>query len=155
MEETTKHGRMGVALMRAHTNRKTARKYVACGKLPSELMESRDWRTREDAFVEHWPELESLLTASPALQAKTLREVLVEKCPERYEAGQVRTLQRRVKAWRAERRPGKNVRLAQWHRPSEAAQTDFTWTTELDVTVAGKPFKHMLCVFALSYSNGR
>ncbi len=67
----------------------------------------------------------------------------------------MRTLQRRVKAWRAERGPDKNVMLAQLHRPGEAAQTDFTWTTELDVTVAGKPFKHMLCVFALPYSNWR
>ncbi len=81
MEETTKHGRLGVAAMRAGMNRKTARKYVACGKLPSELMEPRDWRTREDAFVEHWPELESLLTASPALQAKTLFEVPSKSIP--------------------------------------------------------------------------
>jgi len=128
---------------------------VRSGKLPSELVEARDWRTHEDAFLEHWPELEGLLTESPALEAKTLFELLLEKYPGRYEEGQLRTLQRRVKAWRAERGPDKDVVLGQLHRPGEAAQTDFTWMTELAVTIAGQAFVHMLCVFVLPYSNWR
>jgi hypothetical protein len=155
MEEMTKHGRVGVAAMRAGVDRKTARKYVRCGKVPSELVQPRDWRTHEDAFLEHWPELEAMLGESPALEAKTLFEVLVEKHPGRYEEGQLRTLQRRVKAWRAERGPDKEVVLAQRHRPGEAAQTDFTWATGLAVTLAGEVFVHMLCVFVLPYSNWR
>jgi hypothetical protein len=155
MEEMTKHGHIGLAAMRAGVDRKTARRYARGGKLPSELVEPRDWRTHEDAFVEDWPELEAMLGESPALEAKTLFEVLLEKYPGRYEAGQLRTLQRRVKAWRAERGPDKDVVLAQLHRPGEAAQTDFTWTTELAVTVAGQAFVHMLCVFVLPYSNWR
>jgi hypothetical protein len=155
MDEMTKHGRIGLAAMRAGVDRKTARKYVLGGKLPSELVEPRDWRTREDPFVEHWPEVEVLLSESPALEAKTLFEVLVEQYPGRYEAGQLRTLQRRVKTWRAERGPERDVVLAQRHRPGEAAQTDFTWTTELSITIAGQVFVHMLCVFVLPYSNWR
>ena len=81
--------------------------------------------------------------------------MLVAKYPDRYEEGQLRTLQRRVKAWRAERGPDKEVMLAQLHRPGEAAQTDFTWTTELAITIAGDLFIHMLCVFVLPYSNWR
>ncbi len=142
MEEMTKHGQVGLAAMRAGVDRKTARKYMQGGKLPSELVEPRNWRTHEDAFLEHWPELEAMLSESPAFEAKTLFEVLVGKYPGRYEEGQLRTLQRRVKAWRAERGPDKEVMLAQLHRPGEAAQTDFTWTTEL-------------CVFVLPYSNWR
>jgi hypothetical protein len=155
MEEMTKHGQVGLAAMRAGVDRKTARKYVAGGKLPSELVEPRNWRTHEDAFLEHWPELEAMLSDAPALEAKTLFEVLMERCPGRYEEGQLRTLQRRVKAWRAERGPDKEVVLAQLHRPGEAAQTDFTWATELAVTIAGEAFIHMLCVFVLPYSNWR
>lgn len=155
MEEMTKHGRVGLAAMRAGVDRKTARKYVQSGRLPSETVQPRDWRTHEDAFVEHWAELEAMLTESPALEAKTLFDVLVEKYPGRYEDGQLRTLQRRVKAWRAERGPEKNVMLAQLHRPGEAAQTDFTRVTELAVTIAGEGFVHMLCVFVLPYSNWR
>jgi hypothetical protein len=155
MEEMTKHGRIGLAAMRAGVDRKTARKYVEGGKLPSELVEPRTWRTREDAFVADWPELEVMLIESPALEAKTLFDVLTEKYPDRYEDGQLRTLQRRVKAWRAERGPDKEVMLGQLHRPGEAAQTDFTWATELAVTIVGQVFVHMLCVFVLPYSNWR
>jgi hypothetical protein len=155
MEEMTKHGRVGLAAMRAGMDRKTARKYVQGGKLPSELVEPRSWRTHEDAFLEHWPELEAMLSEAPALEAKTLFEMLLERYPGRYEDGQLRTLQRRVKAWRAERGPHKDVVLAQRHRPGEAAQTDFTWATELAVTIAGQAFVHMLCVFVLPYSNWR
>ena len=96
-----------------------------------------------------------MLSESPAFEAKTLFEVLVGKYPGRYDEGQLRTLQRRVKAWRAERGPDKEVILAQRHRPGEAAQTDFTWTTELAITIAGELFIHMLCVFVLPYSNWR
>jgi len=87
MEEMTKHGQAGVAAMRAGMDPKTARKYVRDGKLPSELVEPRDWRTHEDAFLEHWPELEAMLAESPAFEAKTLFEVLVGKYPGRYEEG--------------------------------------------------------------------
>jgi len=37
MEEMSKHGRIGRAAMKADMDRKTARKYVAAGKLPSEM----------------------------------------------------------------------------------------------------------------------
>jgi hypothetical protein len=155
MEEMCKHGSIGVASMRAGMDRKTGRKYVAAGQLPSEMVKERDWRTREDPFVEHWPEVETRLAEAPALEAKTLFELLVEKYPGRYEPGQLRTLQRRIKMWRAEQGPDKDVVLAQRHRPGEAAQTDFTSAAELAVTIAGQLFVHMLCVFTLPYSNWR
>jgi hypothetical protein len=155
MEEISKHGHIGLASMRAGMDRKTGRKYVAGGQLPSEMVKERDWRTRGDPFAEHWPEVEARLVESPELEAKTLFELLVEKHPDQYEAGQLRTLQRRIKVWRASRGPDKEVVLAQQHRPGEAAQTDFTWVTELAITIAGQLFMHMLCVFTLPYSNWR
>jgi hypothetical protein len=48
MEEMTKHGSIGLASMKAGMDRKTGRKYVAAGKLPSEMVKPRSWRTRED-----------------------------------------------------------------------------------------------------------
>jgi hypothetical protein len=155
MEEMSKHGSIGQASMKAGMDRKTGRKYVAAGALPSEMAKARDWRTREDAFSTHWPEVEVLLRESPALEAKTVFEMLVEKHPGRFEEGQLRTLQRRVKTWCAEQGPDKDVVLAQRHRPGEAGQTDFTWAAELAVTIAGQLFVHMLCVFVLPYSNWR
>jgi hypothetical protein len=41
----------------------------------------------------------------------------------------------------------------QVHRPGEAMQTDFTWATELEITIQGEPFPHMLCHPVLPYSN--
>ncbi len=155
MEEMSKHGRIGRAAMKADMDRKTARKYVGAGKLPSELKTPRTWRTREDPFVDVWPEIEQQLQESPGLEAKTLFESLQEKEPGRYGWGQLRTLQRRIREWRARSGPEKNVFLGQAHRPGERAQTDFTWATELLITIAGVPFVHMLCVFALPYSNWR
>jgi hypothetical protein len=72
---------------------------------------------------------------------------------ERYEDGQLRTLQRRVRWWRAAHGPEQEIMLAQQHRVGEAAQTDFTGTTELAVTLAGQVFVHLLCVLVQPYSH--
>jgi hypothetical protein len=153
MEEMSKHGQIGQAAMKADMDRKTARKYVAAGKLPSELKQPRSWRTRQDPFEKHWPDVEAKLRDTPELEAKTLFELLQQQHPGRYEDGQLRTLQRHVKRWRAAHGPDREVVLAQQHRPGEAAQTDFTHVTELGVTIAGQLFAHLLCVVVLPYSN--
>jgi hypothetical protein len=90
MEEMSKHGSIGVASMKAGMDRKTGRKYVSAGKLPSELVAAHDWRTREDPFVEHWPEVEARLKDAPGLEAKTVFALLVDKYPGRYSEGQSR-----------------------------------------------------------------
>lgn len=153
MEEMSKHGQVGIASLRAGMDRKTGRRYVAAGKLPSELAAPRRWRTREDPFAEDWSAIAEKLKEMPELEAKTLFEELLEREPGRYQEGQLRTLQRRVKQWRAAEGPDKEVFFAQQHRPGEAAQTDFTWATELGITIAGEIFIHMLCVLVLPYSN--
>lgn len=153
MEEFNKHGQVGRAALRADMDRKTARRYLTAQKLPSELNEPRKWRTRENPFEEDWPWLEGLLQATPQLEAKTLFEALQARRPGRYSDGQVRTLQRHVKRWRAMRGPEQEVFFAQQHRPGEAAQTDFTSGVELAVTIGGEPFAHLLCNFVLPYSN--
>ena len=153
MEEMTKHGEIGRAAVKADMDRKTARGYVEAGKLPSERVVSHTWRTREDPFEKHWSEVQERLEKTPELEAKTLFAMLTEKYPGHYEDGQLRTLQRRIHRWRAAHGPDKEVVLAQQHRPGEAAQTDFTSTTELEVTIAGLVFVHLLCVFVLPYSN--
>jgi hypothetical protein len=153
MDEMSKQGQLGMAALRAGMHRNTARRYVAAGKLPSELREPRTWRTREDSFAEDWAEIVVQLEAAPELEAKTLFEDLVRRHPGRYEEGQLRTLQRRVKRWRAEHGPPKEIFLPQMHRPGEAMQTDFTEGTSLGVSIAGEPFDHLLCQSVLPYSN--
>jgi Mu transposase, C-terminal domain len=153
MEEYQKHGGIGRASMRAGMDRKTARKYVREGKLPSELKKPHTWRTREDPFEDDWPRIEAMLGDAPELEAVTVFDHLLGEDPDRYEPGQLRTLQRRVRQWRAQRGPDREVFFAQEHRPGEAMQTDFTNANELEVTIGGEPFDHMLCHSVLPYSN--
>lgn len=70
-----------------------------------------------------------------------------------YQEGQIRTFQRRVRQWRAQEGPPKEVFFAQDHRPGEAIQTDFTWAKVLEITIGGEPFPHLLCHPVLPYSN--
>lgn len=153
MEELSKNGKLGHAAMKAGMDRKTARKYVKAGVMPSETAEPRDWRTRHDPFAGDWPLIEGWLAATPELDAKSIFEMLCEAHPGHYEPGQVRTLQRGIRRWRATKGPEREIFFSQAHRPGEAAQTDFTWATELGVTILGQAFIHMLCVFVLPYSN--
>jgi hypothetical protein len=121
------------AAMRAGMHRNTARRHIERRTLPSDPRGERTWRTRPDPFEEHWPQVEARLAESPGLLAKTLFDDLVVRHPGRYGAGQLRTLQRRVQAWRARSGPEKEIFFPQEHRPGEAIQTDFTWTTSLRV----------------------
>jgi hypothetical protein len=134
-------------------DRKTARKYLRSGKLPSEVQEVRWWRTRPDPFEQDWPAIAEQLVDAPELEARALFEHLLALEPDRYEPGQLRTFQRRVKQWRAEHGPDKEVFFPQAHRPGEAGQTDFTEATSLAVTIAGELLPHLLCHFVLPYSN--
>jgi hypothetical protein len=67
MEEMSKDGQIGQAAMKAGMDRKTARRYVAAGKLPSEMREPRWWRTRHDPFAEDWPAVAEMLGTMPGL----------------------------------------------------------------------------------------
>jgi Mu transposase-like protein len=153
MEEIQKHGGIGLAAMRAGMDRKTARKYVGAGLLPSELRKPHPWRTREDPFDEDWPALAAMLEQAPELEARTLFDHLVGLRPDAYTPGQLRTLQRRVREWRAQRGPEREIFFPQAHRPGEALQTDFTHATELAVTIGSEPFAHQLCHSVLPFSN--
>ena len=61
MEEYTKHRRVGMASMKAGMDRKTGRKFISSGKLPSDEVTERAYRTREDPFAEDWPLLKEML----------------------------------------------------------------------------------------------
>jgi len=153
MEEMSKDGHIGQAAMKAGMDRKTARRYVSAAKLPSEMKEPRWWRTRPDPFGEDWPTVAEMLAATPGLEALTVLELMEAKWPGRYNETHLRTLQRRIRRWRAEHGPAREIWFTQAHRPGEAAQTDFTSTAELGITLAGQVFLHLLCVTVLPYSN--
>lgn len=144
---------MATAAAKAGMDEKTARKYRDLGKLPSEVKAEHSWRTRKDPFAEVWDDVRAKLVINPGLEAKTLFVDLQRRYPGRFADGQLRTLQRRVKAWRALEGPPKEVFFAQVYRPGELAQSDFTVMDELEVTIQGQPFAHLLYHFVLPYSN--
>jgi hypothetical protein len=132
---------------------KTARRYRALGKLPSEAKIDHDWRTRQDPFEEVWPQVEEQLRLNSGLQAKTLFEWLQRERPGEFQDGQLRTLQRHIKQWRATEGPAKEVFFSQVHHPGDLCASDFTHMSSLGVTIAGQPLDHMVYHFVLTYSN--
>lgn len=153
MSELKKDGQVGKAALRAGMDRKTARKYRDSGLLPSETKKPRAYRTRPNPFEKDWEYVKGLLKDAPELEGQTLFEHLTQVNPGRYVEGQLRTLQRHLRRWRAQEGPPKEVFFAQEHRPGEAIQTDFTSGNELEITIGGEPFDHLLCNAVLPYSN--
>ncbi|GAB4436357.1 MAG: IS21-like element ISBj11 family transposase [Chloroflexi bacterium OHK40] len=138
---------------RAGMSTPTARKYLRAGKLPSSLKQPRSYRTHPNPFAADWPWVEQQLQRAPALQAKTLFSLLSEQHPDRYTPGQLRTFQRHVAQWRALHGPDKDVVFEQVHQPGRFAQSDFTHMDDLQITLAGIPFPHLLYHLVLTYSN--
>jgi hypothetical protein len=138
---------------KAGMSEQTGRKWRQVGHLPSACREPHLWRTRADPFAEVWPEVSELLAREPGLQAKTVFEELQRRFPGRFSAGQLRTLQRRVKVWRALEGPPKEVFFPQVHHPGVRGESDFSDLNELGVTIGGERFEHKLYHFVLAYSN--
>jgi hypothetical protein len=133
-------------------SRKTVQKYEQLGQLPSELKEPRSYRTRPDPFEKDWAEVEAKLAVAPELEAKAIFEWLCERDGSQYQEGQLRTLQRRISNWRA-LNGNPTLTLDQIHHPGEVLQSDGTCMNELEVTLQGEPFDHILFHSVLPYSN--
>jgi hypothetical protein len=146
-------GTQELAAAKAGMDVKTARKYQADGGLPSESQIERTWRTRLDPFERVWDEVRRQIDANPGLEAKTLFEALQRNYPGEFADGQLRTLQRHLKRWRATEGPGREVFFAQQHIPGRLGQSDFTHMKEVGVTIGSQSFGHMLYHFVLTYSN--
>ena len=126
------------------------------GTLPSERRRNRrGWRTRPDPFADVWErDMEPLLRSDPEgeLSATTILEWLDERYPGRFDSSQLRTLQRRIRDYRALHGPDKEVYFQQDHPPGREAQVDFTHCSGLGVTIGGETFRHLLFHLVLSHS---
>ncbi len=134
---------------------RSARKWKR-GALPSGADTARGWRTRLDPFEDVWeskvvPLLK--LDTHRRLEATTIMEHLQSQYPGRFEEAQLRTLQRRVRDWRAQEGPPKEVFFQQVHEAGREAAGDFTHCAELNVTICGEPFDHLLFDLVLSASS--
>lgn len=153
MRERKKGTTQAVAATRAGMSVKTAHKYERTGKLPSQLKRPHTWRSRPNPFEADWPWVVEQLERDPALQATTLFALLCAMQPGKYRPTQVRTLQRHIATWRALHGPEQEVIFEQVHLPGERAQSDFTHMEDLEITIAGQPFPHLLFHLMLTYSH--
>ena len=137
MEEYQKTGNRAISAIKAGMNRKTAGKYLADGKLPSEQKIDRNWRTRNDPFERHWSEIKGMLEDAPELEGRALFDFICEKYPNNYQEGQLRTFQRHIREWRALEGPDKTIYFPQIHEPGRIMETDFTHMNSLEITIRG------------------
>jgi hypothetical protein len=69
-----------------------------------------------------------------------------------FQTGLLRTLRRHTAHWRATEGPERDLIFRQEHPPGRQALSDFTHPDGFSVTIAGRPFKHMLYHFWLAFS---
>ena len=129
-----------IAASKAGMDVKTARKYLRARRLPSEMKAERHWRTRQDGFAEVWPEIWAQLKTNPGLEAKTIFAALQRQYPERFADGRLRTLQRRIKQWRATEGPAQEVYFVQEHRPGSYGRATKHGGAGVGASIAAKSF---------------
>jgi transposase len=149
----TREKTLGAAASKSGMDEKTARKYLRSGKLPSQSKIPHTWKTRKDPFADVWEDVRELLGTTPGLEAKTIFEDLQRTHEGLFVDGQLRTLQRKVKRWRALEGPGQETFFPQIHEPGDLGEMDFTSMNDLRVTLGGLRFDHMIFHFVLTYSN--
>jgi len=120
-------------------------------RLPSQKKAPRG-RRRPDPLVAFWDdEIVPMLQAAPGLRTIAVLEELRRRHPE-ITANIRRTLERRVRGWRAVAGPERDVIFRQVHEPGRLGLSDFTDTSELGVTIAAVVLEHRLYHFRLAFS---
>ena len=143
------------AAAKAGLSERSARRIEISEALPSQR-EARAWRTRIDPLTTVWDsEVVPLLEYDGALNAVTLLEELQRRYPGDYDTTVLRTLQRRVRQWRAVYGPEREVYFAQEHPPGRLGLSDFTVCDELGVIIDEVAFPHRIYQFALAHSGWR
>jgi hypothetical protein len=120
-------------------------------RLPSQKKEPRG-RRRPDPLTGIWDgEVLAMLKAAPALRSVDIFEELQRRHPDMD--GKIRrTLERRIRAWRAVEGPEREVIFRQEHPPGRLGLSDFTDVSELGVRIAGEALAHRLYHFRLAFS---
>jgi hypothetical protein len=109
-------------------------------------------RRRPDPLAAVWEdEIVPLLRSAPGLRPIAIFEEVLRRHPD-LGAGVRRTLERRVRGWRALHGPEQEVIFRQVHEPGRLGLSDFTDMGELAVSIAGEALDHRLYHFRLAYS---
>ena len=122
--------------------------------LPSQQQAARG-RRRPDPLAGIWgEEVVPMLEAEPGLRPVGILEELRRRHPD-LNPNVRRTLERRVRDWKAKHGPEKEVMFRQRHEPGRIGLSDFTHMNKLGITIAGKKLNHMLYHFRLPWSGFR
>jgi hypothetical protein len=120
-------------------------------RLPTQK-KKRHGRRRPDPLSGLWDEeVVPMLKAAPGLRPVAVFEELRRRHPELAD-GVRRTLERRIREWRAVHGPDQEVIFRQSHEPGRLGLSDFTDMGDLGVCVAGIALEHRLYHFRLAYS---
>ena len=115
----------------------------------------RHWRTREDPLETIWEtELVPLLKKEPQLTGLTLWEYLEDEYAGQFPFSVLRTLQRRIKHWKATQGPDKAVIFRQSVPAGQQGLSDFSHPNT-EITIKGEVFTHLLYQFRFAYSGWR
>jgi hypothetical protein len=96
-------------------------------------------------------EVVPMLKRAPGLRSVAIFEEIIRRHPE-LGSGIRRTLERRIRSWRAVHGEEQEVIFRQTHEPGRAGLSDFTDMGGLGITVAPMPLDHRLYHFRLAYS---
>ena len=140
-----------VAAAKAGFSRATGYRIESDPRLPSRKKAPRG-RRRPDPLGDVWDsEVVPILKAAPGLRAIAVFEELRRRHPE-IGTGIRRTLERRMRAWRALAGPERDVIFRQEYEPGRLGLSDFTDTSALGVAIAGVALSHRLYHFRLAFS---
>ena len=137
----------------AGVSAKTARKYFALNRLPSQLKTEHAWSTHEDVFADVWPDAVKFLENNTGIEAKSLFQHLQHQHRGKFKNNQLRTFQRRVKDWKILYGPAQEIYFPQDYKPGQFGASDFTKMNNVGITINTIPFEHSLSHFVLCYSN--
>ena len=120
-------------------------------RLPSQKKAPRG-RRRADPLAPVWDdEVVPILKASPGIRAVALFDELRRRHRD-LNPNVRRTLERRIKGWRALHGPEQEVIFRQEHEPGRLGLSDFTDASGLGMAIAGEPLDHRLYHFRLAFS---
>jgi hypothetical protein len=120
-------------------------------RLPSQKQGPRGRRRADPLLHIFEAEVIPMLQAAPALRPVTVFEELQRRHPG-LPSGVRRTLERRVRAWRAQHGSDQEIVFRQVHEPGRMGLSDFTEMADLGVHVAGERLDHRLYHFRLACS---
>ena len=120
-------------------------------RLPSQKKRPRG-RRRPDPLAAVWEsEIVPMLERAPGLRPIAVFDEIRRRHRE-IGPGVRRTLERRIRAWRALHGPDQEVIFRQEHAPGRLGLSDFTDLADLAVTIAGERLEHRLYHFRLAFS---